>query len=71
MNKTIKSIRMSDKSIYNRHIKKIRCLDCKHCNVKEKKCYPDSIDCKAVYNLKDKDIYKYRRNDCDFYNMDF
>lgn len=57
--------------MFNRHIKEIRCLDCNHCNVVEKKCYPESEDCKSEYDLEDKDIYEYRRNDCDFYNMNY
>ena len=57
--------------MFNRHIKEIRCLDCKHCNKEEKKCRPESEDCKSEYDLDDKDIYKYRKNDCDFYNMNY
>lgn len=57
--------------MFNRHIKEIRCLYCKHCNVTEKKCHPESEDCKPEYDLEDKDIYEYRKNDCDFYNMNY
>ena len=47
--------------------KEIRCLDCKCCCVKEKKCYPKSEDCETEYNLNDEDIYIMRKYDCDFY----
>ena len=60
-----------DWKMFNRHIKEIRCLDCKHCNKEEKKCRPESEDCKSEYDLDDIDIYKYRKNDCDFYNMNY
>lgn len=55
--------------MYNRHTKQIRCVDCVHCDTKNKKCYPESEDAvKSEYDLEDEDIYKYRDNDCDFYN---
>lgn len=57
--------------MFNRHIKEIRCLDCKHCDVKEMKCYPESLDCKPEYDLDYEDIYEYHKNNCDFYNMDY
>lgn len=53
------------------HIKKIRCKDCKHCDVTNRKCHPESEDCKSEYDLTSSDINKYRDNDCDFYNMNF
>lgn len=47
---------------------KTRCLDCTHCNEKEKKCYPNSRDCNKEYDLSDTDIYDYSEDLCDFYN---
>lgn len=47
--------------------KEIRCLDCEHCCLEEKKCYPESEDCASEYNLNDEDIYTMRKWDCDFY----
>lgn len=41
--------------MFNRHIKEIRCLDCNHCNIVEKKCYSESEDCKSEYDLEDKE----------------
>lgn len=45
----------------------IRCLDCKHCNEKMKKCYPESKDCNSEYDLLDEEIYEYNEVKCDFY----
>lgn len=47
--------------------KNIRCLECLYCNEMKKKCYPQSNDCGSEYDLDKKDIYEYRKNDCEFY----
>jgi len=71
MKNQFKSKMIGGKKMFNRHIKEIRCLDCKHCDVKEMKCYPESLDCKPEYDLDYEDIYEYHKNNCDFYNMDY
>ncbi len=48
-------------------MQKYRCIECKHCNVDEKKCYPQSRDCLSEYALTDNDIYDYSTERCDFY----
>jgi len=48
-------------------VKRYRCIECKHCNEDEKKCYPQSKDCQAEYDLTEDDIYEYSTERCDFF----
>ena len=43
----------------------VKCIDCACCNVKEMKCYPNSVDCHSVYDLDEKDLHTPAR--CDFF----
>lgn len=42
------------------------CIDCKHCNVSEMKCYPESEDCASEYDLVESDLYTAAV--CDFFH---
>lgn len=42
-----------------------KCRTCKHCNVEELICRPNSKDCRSEYALDSEDLDKYER--CDFY----
>ena len=44
-----------------------KCIECKHCDEKQKKCYPESRDCLPEYNLTDEDMYEYSDKRCDFF----
>ena len=48
-------------------MKRYRCIECQHCNEDEKKCYPQSRDCHAEYDLTYNDIYEYSTERCDFF----
>lgn len=47
------------------HYKLEKCIDCACCNVVEMKCYPNSEDCHASYNLDKEDLITPAR--CDFF----
>ena len=47
-------------------MKKYKCIDCEHCNIAKKKCYPQSKDCEKEYTLTDDDINNYSTKRCDF-----
>ena len=42
------------------------CKECKHCDIENKKCYPESRDCRKEYDLTDDDINN-GGGRCDFY----
>ena len=49
---------------------KHKCIDCKHCDVKNLKCYPESKDCHSEYDLTEEDLKT--ANICDFFkNKDY
>ena len=45
----------------------LKCEDCVYCDKTNKKCHPQSSDCKIEYDLTDDDIYKLSNDRCDFY----
>ena len=45
--------------------KMYRCEDCRHCDVENLKCHPESRDCRAEYDLTFQDLRTSMR--CDFY----
>ena len=53
---------------YNHTNYKYKCIDCIHCDVKHKKCYPNSKDCRSEYDLTEDDIYKLSDERCDFFH---
>lgn len=51
---------------------KYSCKNCIHCDIENKKCYPESKDCRGEYDLTDDDIYGVKdsctyEGRCDFY----
>ena len=44
---------------------KHRCQDCKHCDTRTMKCYPESSDCHAEYDLTEEDLNT--PDKCDFF----
>ena len=56
--------------MYNIQTREYRCRDCIHCNITDKKCYPESKDCRSEYDLTDDDINEYTTDRCDFYKRE-
>ena len=48
-------------------MERYKCIECQHCDVEKKKCFPGSRDCHSEYDLTDDDIYKYSTERCDFF----
>ena len=49
-----------------RNNQKHRCKDCIHCDIENKKCFPQSKDCHGEYDLTEDDIFNVAE-ECDFY----
>lgn len=45
--------------------KLVKCIDCACCSVEEMKCYPNSKDCHAIYELDKEDLITPAK--CDFF----